>query len=147
PRKVTLALDPHGLAGGGKNRNFSRQEFLSPRRLRPVNGHGENEIDLFLPQEREGTGVTLEMIGGTDQGGWKVRVTPRQISRPGGAGFLQNLQWAVGKRADAEGHDRQRVIGTFRFSHSDSIRQLGAGRGRVHSEDSGPHGASPTSGE
>ena len=54
PGEIPVALDQHRLAGGGKQIRRAVEQRLRPRRLCPVDGHRDDEVDpLSLDQPRQ----------------------------------------------------------------------------------------------
>ena len=50
--EIPFAFNAHGLAGRAEDRHPGRQQFVPPRLLGPVNGHGHNELRTLLYGER-----------------------------------------------------------------------------------------------
>src|SRR5262245_10456252 len=73
PRKTPVAFNHHCFARRAEDRNFGTLQFVRPRGLRPVNGHWQNDSNLFTFNERAGVG---ERFAGENGSGQRGRVMP-----------------------------------------------------------------------
>ena len=109
--EIAFALDPHAFAGGAKDRRRAGQQFLLPGRLRPINGHGNDQIELVRLQKLAGIGMLPAVPCRPGQRRCEVAVMAGEVGRNLGAVVLENPGRAVGKRAHAKDHDRGRAAG------------------------------------
>src|SRR5689334_16292672 len=103
--EIAFALDAHAFAGRAKDGHAAGEQFLAPRRLRPVNGHRNDQARLALFEERDGAGKIGVREGWPRQRRRVMAGVACEVSSDLRPGVLEDLRGAVSERTNAEYED------------------------------------------